>query len=252
MHILDVHNELCSHYNGCFGINKQGKVVHLMEILTPDSDGDNDWGDPDYSSYPEDLEVHSSKQYFQGYVTEYENNVFYKDTEGGHESKTVALTDISFCFPESKLVQCKIDTNGSQYDFVKYVDRYSSRQYRRALRTGSLTALHVNGWTYSTLRNKGLLFGRDSSSVISSVQVADIVRYIDPTYVGYRDALELLKLQVGTYAISEEWWVGQGKKGIVIGWKSYSVGAIDEDGIVTLNDNALFLSKSLSETLGAT
>ncbi len=245
MHILDVYNEFESHYSGCFAVDKDGAAIKIKRIIPPEPTSVDDYGDASYGDYPTNLELASSIDLFTIEALYIESSSdLHQDVVELH------LCDIVFVFPESKLINCNtLLTDGSTFNYIKYISRYSTRQYRRALRLNYLIENRPNAWLIDHLCREGV----DLYNIMDSHELSDneIGSYINPLYYSYTDAINKLDEGIGTYALSPNWWVGQGTDGIDLGWNSHSVGTVDStSGLVSLNNNVSFLETSLIETLG--
>jgi hypothetical protein len=139
---------------------------------------------------------------------------------------------------------------GVSFNSCKYVQRNVRRQWRRAFRIDDgLTASNVHQHAAGILER---IVGRSHSAMFSGTD--DLVAHslFFPKYFTTEEALEQLNATVGWYALSKEWWVGQGNHGIVFGYQGDCVGSVNSDTnkFEFFTEELEFLRDSLIETIG--
>jgi hypothetical protein len=237
MYIRDILQELRGYYQGTYGMYC-GKVYKVMDINPPDSDGYDDDGE-EYWEVDNDglLDVLDATHLFTADCID-----IVSDT-----SDRVDLSDVEFVFPDVGLVNIPIEYSDTcKFNVVANVTRSVQRQYRRALRHNSLMSVAP----FPKVRDMiAELTGQPHHELGGGVTNTLISNLFLPTYYHLDEALSLLEDTIGQYAITNEWWVGQGNHGIIFGYHDNICGDVT-DGVFKLHDTLDFLEESLLTTIG--
>ena len=240
MYMQDVHHELQAYYYNTYG-TYNGKVVYVEEIMLPEPDYYDEDNDCHVFENDGDHDVYTSLDLFDAYVRDISND--------NGDCTTVPMSEIDFTFPDTGLINVVIEYPdlGCKFNIAKYVTRTTRRQWRRALRFDMLAVRLPNPSTKGIIEAITETTHNELSTRITSSTVDSM---FFPKYIGVDEALDRLDGGVDTYALSPDWWVGQGKHGIVFGHHEHKCGDVSSDGLFTLHEDLEFLRESFNETIG--
>ena len=238
MHVSDIHNELSSYYTDTYAVY-DGMLYLVREILSPEPTGYDDYDEPEWD-LPSNADVDNSLEYFEAYC---EPVVLHDEPD----CATIPMDELSFIFPEAKLVNVPIKFGDVTFNMAKYVARRADRQWKRGLRHSMLSACIVPFRARHFIKS---VTGQSHIEFQVEVTNLNILNTFFPEYYSVTDALQYLNNSIGSCAVSEDWWIGQGNESLVFGYQLHTVGTITEDGVFELHDGCKYLSESLTETLG--
>ena len=247
MYMQDIHNELMAYYHGTYG-RRDDKLYYIEDIPMPEGDGYDDSEERTIFNNDGGHDVMSSMHLFNAYVLELPHN---DSRAASGNSMEMSMGDIDFSFPNPGLVNVpamyNIDRKPVQFNTTRYVARRVQRQWRRALRYDSLNVCSPNTSLRGILES---ITGQACNELGTSVTNNTLYSLYFPQYFTVQHALLELSATVGTYALSPNWWVGQGKHGIIFGHNEHVCGTVSEDGQFKLAEGLEFLSESLNELIG--
>ena len=248
MRMRDLHNELMSYYQGVYGVYG-GKLYHIEDITPPDPDEQDEYGDGHWTFDDGNLETDTDMYRFNATCKEI------KLTDGTSDNnrepyQTISMDKFDFSFPDVGLVNVPVVFSGidEHFNIAKHIGRSATRQWRRAMRGDSINASIVGRTITSHLID---VTGETARELVTSRSYNSIYRMYFPQYFSVDEALSALQDTVGTYAVSADWWVGQGCHGVVFGYGNGVCGSVSEEGIFKLHsENLGFLKEPLIELVG--
>ena len=247
MYMNEIHNELIAYYSGTYA-TYDGSVYHIKDIMMPEPDGTNDYDDPYYNN-DGGFEVEEVMDRFNVYVEQQIPSLDFEDASGEHSEMSLGLFD--FSFPDMGLINIQahydVDGNKTAFNMAKNMARRTQRQWRRALRHDALEVNHAYSGLIPMLE---AVTGKEHYENRARVSPSTLVALYFPQYESVQYALEELEHTIGTYALSKDWWVGQGKHGIVFGNGYNMCGEVTDGKFSFDNDDLLFLKESLIEVIG--
>lgn len=248
MRMRDLHNELLSYYQGVYGVHN-GKLYHIEDVTPPDPDEQDEYGDGHWTFDDGSLEIDTDMYRFNAVCKEI------KLTDGTSSANTEPYQDISmdkfdFSFPDVGLVNVPVvfPEIDEHFNIAKHIGRSATRQWRRAMRRDSITSNIVGSSTASHLIE---VTGASTRELMTARSNNAVYRMYFPQYFSVDEALSALQETVGTYAVSADWWIGQGCHGVVFGYGNGVCGSVSEEGIFKLHNTDLdFLKEPLIELVG--
>lgn len=247
MRMRDLHNEVMSYYQGVYGMYG-GKLYMLDDITPPEGDEEDEYGDAHWSFDDGNLEVDTDLHRFTAYCREVKLTDGLRDHR--EPSEEISMDKFDFSFPTTGLVNVPVHMQSieEQFNIVKYVSRSATRQWRRAMRRDSFSMTTIGG---NILSHLVAVTDETPRELVTSRTNNAIHGLYFPHYFTADEVLSSLQHTVGTYAISKDWWIGQGSHGIIFGYRGDVCGSVDDEGLFSFSDESLgFLKESLTELIG--